>query len=67
MSKFNEKFIKKYDEDSDKWYIIEVDVEYPKRPLHFHSNAPFLPKKLRLKNLVSLFLIFMMKRSMLHT
>ena len=51
MSKFNEKFIKKYDEDSDKWYILEVDLEYPKRLLQFHSNAPFLPKTLRLKNL----------------
>ena len=27
--KFNEEFIK-YDEDSDKGYILEVDVEYPK-------------------------------------
>ena len=28
--KFNEEFIKNYDEDSDKGYILEVDVEYPK-------------------------------------
>ena len=26
MSKFNENFIKNYDEDSDKGYILEVDV-----------------------------------------
>ena len=26
MSKFNEKFMKNYDEDSDKGYILEVDV-----------------------------------------
>ena len=31
MSKFNENFIKNYDEDSDIGYILEVDVEYPKR------------------------------------
>ena len=30
MSKFNEEFIKNYDEDSDKGYILEVDVKYPK-------------------------------------
>ena len=30
MLKFNEDFKKKYDEDSDKVYIIEVDVKYPK-------------------------------------
>ena len=28
--KFNEKFIKNYDENSDKGYILEVDVEYLK-------------------------------------
>ena len=30
ISKFNENFIKNYDEDGDKRYIFEVDVEYPK-------------------------------------
>ena len=29
-SKLNEDFIKNYDEDSEKRYILEVDVEYPK-------------------------------------
>ena len=28
-SKINEKFIKNYDENSDKGYIFEVDVEDP--------------------------------------
>ena len=30
LSKIDEDFIKNYDENSDKGYIIEVDVEYPK-------------------------------------
>ena len=30
MLKFNEEFIKNYDEDSDKRYVLEVDVEYLK-------------------------------------
>ena len=29
--KKDEDFIKNYDEDSDKGYILEVDVEYPKK------------------------------------
>ena len=30
MLKVNEEFIKNFDEDSDKGYILEVDVKYPK-------------------------------------
>ena len=30
-SKFNENFIKTYDENSNKRYVLKVDVEYPKR------------------------------------
>ena len=30
MLKFNEEFIRNYDKDSDKEYILEVDFEYPK-------------------------------------
>ena len=30
VSKFDEKFIKNYDEDSNKGFIPEVHVEYPK-------------------------------------
>ena len=29
--KFNEDFIKNYDENSDKGYIIEVDVKHPEK------------------------------------
>ena len=29
LSKFNEDIIKSYDENSDKKYFLEVDVEYP--------------------------------------
>ena len=43
-SNFNENFIINYDEDSDKGYILEVDVEYRKRLHNFHNNAPFLMK-----------------------
>ena len=48
-SKFNEHFIKNYDEDSDKGYILEVDVEYPKRLHNFHNYAPFLPKNMKIE------------------
>ena len=45
MSKFNEKFIKNYDEDIDKGCMPEIDAEYLKRLPHFYSNVLFLSKK----------------------
>ena len=38
-SKFDEYFIKNYDEDSNKGYTFEVDVEYPKDLHDCYSNC----------------------------
>ena len=48
ISKFNEDFIKNYDEDSDKGYIFEADVEYPKNLHDSHSDLLFLPGRLKI-------------------
>ena len=48
LSKFDEKFIKNYDENSDKEYILEVDVEYLKNPHKLHSDLPFLPGRMKI-------------------
>ena len=45
ISKFNEVFIKNYDEDSDKAYTFEINVEYPKKLHGFHNDLPFLPER----------------------
>ena len=47
-SKINEKFIKSYDENNDKGYILEVDVKYPKKLHDAHSDLPFLPKRMKI-------------------
>ena len=45
--KFNKNFIKNYDEDSDKGYILEVDVKYPKRLHNLHFDLLILPERMK--------------------
>ena len=47
-SKIDEKFIKNCDKDSDKGYILEVNVEYHKKLHDLHSDMPFLPEKMEI-------------------
>ena len=45
LSRFNEDFIKKYDEDCHKGYFLEVDIDYSKALFNFHKNLLFLPER----------------------
>ena len=47
-SEINEEFIKKYDENSDKGYILEVDVKYPRKLHYLISDLPFLLKRMKI-------------------
>ena len=49
LSKINQSFIKNYDENSDKGYILGVDVKYPKNLRKLHSNLPFLPERKKIR------------------
>ena len=46
--KFDEKFMKNYDENSDKGYILEVDVECPKNIHKLHRDLSFLPERMKI-------------------
>ena len=45
LSRFKEDFIKNYDEDSNKGYFLEVDIEYSKNLFNLHSDLLFLPER----------------------
>ena len=47
-NEINEYFIKNYNENNKKGYILEVDVKYPKRLHELHSDLPFLPERMKI-------------------
>ena len=49
ISGINKKFVKSYDKkNSDKGYILEVDVDYPSKLHKLHSDMPFSPEKMKI-------------------
>ena len=54
LSKFNEKIIKRYNENSDRVYFLEVDVQYQKNLFHSHKDLPFLAERKKIKKLKKL-------------
>ena len=48
LSKIDEDFIENYDENNDKGYMIEVDVEHPKNMHDLHSDLPFLLERMKI-------------------
>ena len=48
VSEINEEFVRNYDENNDKGYILEVDVKYPRKLQNLHSDLPFLPKRMEI-------------------
>ena len=47
ISTLDKQFIKNYNENSDKRYIFEADVEYLKDSHDLHSELTFLPERMK--------------------
>ena len=54
LSKFNERFITSYNENGDKGYFLEVDIEYPKNLSNPHKDLPFLPERQKIEKVEKL-------------
>ena len=46
-NKYTSEFIKNYDEQSNKGYLLEVDIEYPKHLHKSHEGLPFLCERIK--------------------
>ena len=47
-SYFNEDFIKTYNEETDKGYFLEVDIQHPEKLHELHNDLPFLPERIKI-------------------
>ena len=48
-SQFNEDFMKNYNEESDKGYFFEVDVQYLQKLNNLHNDLTFLPERVKIE------------------
>ena len=53
-SKFNEDFIKNYNEESDEGYFLEVDAQYPEKLHELYNDLPFLPERMKIEKVQKL-------------
>ena len=54
ISQLNEDFIKNYNEESDKGYFFEVDVQYIEKLHELHNDLPFLPEIMKIQKVEKL-------------
>ena len=55
--KFNKDFVKNYNEDSDIGYFLKDGVQYPRKLHKSYNDLPFLPERMKVEKLGSLYAV----------
>ena len=50
FSRMDEDFVRGYDKNDNKGYILEVDIDYPNKLQNLHSDLPFLLERMVINN-----------------
>ena len=50
ISKIDDDFVKVYNKNDNKGYILDVDVDYPSKLQNLHGGLPFLPERMVINN-----------------
>ena len=53
-SQFNEHFFKKFNEESDEGYFLEVNIQYLEKLLELHNDLPFLTERMKIEKVEKL-------------
>ena len=56
ISGIDENFVKSYNKNSSKGYVLKVDVDYPSELQNLHCDLPFLPERIVVNNTKKLIL-----------
>ena len=55
ISKFNDNFIKSYNEESDRGYFPKIHEQYDKKLHEFHNDLPLLPERMKIEKIQKVF------------
>ena len=56
-----------YNEESDKGYFFEIDIQYPDKLYELYNDLSFLPERMKIEKVEKLVIIYMTKLNMLST
>ena len=66
-SRFNEDFIRNYNEESDERYFFEIDIQYLEKLHELQNDLAFLPERIKIETIEKLEANFYNKLNVLHT